>query len=152
MRTFHPFVLTRRVLPAMLAALLVACTHAQPDDANLVAFSTQLRGDQEVPPATSMGRGQLDAVLDKNTGQLRWKVSHSGLTGPVTAAHFHSPAMPGANAPVVLPLASPLPERAEGSAMLSPAQSADLLAGRWYVNLHTAAFPGGEVRGQLTPR
>lgn len=145
----------RRGLLALAALLLAACTHAQPDDAHLVAFSTSLRGDQQVPSATSMGRGQLDAVLDKDTRLFRWKLSHSGLTGPVTAAHFHGPAAPGANAPAVLPLMAPgagLPERAEGAATLSEAQAADLMAGRWYVNLHTAAFPGGELRGQLVAR
>jgi hypothetical protein len=39
----------------------------------------------------------------------------------------------------------------KGSAALSPAQVADVLAGKWYVNLHTAANPGGEVRGQVMP-
>ena len=90
----------RPAIKSVTNAAVAACTHAQPDDSHLVAFSTQLRGDQEVPPATSMGRGQFDAVLDKNSRLLRWKLSHSGLTGPVTGAHFHGPAQPGANAPV----------------------------------------------------
>lgn len=141
----------RRHLIVLALAGLAACSHAQPD-AHLMAFSTALSGDQEVPPATTLGRGQLDAVLDRTTGQLRWKLDFANLTGPVTAAHFHGPAQPGANAAVVLPLPSPLTSPAEGSAMLTQAQAAELMAGRWYVNLHTAAFPGGEIRGQLTPR
>ena len=148
----------RRSLFAWVFAL-AACTHAQPDpqasaqaDAHLATFSTVLKGDQEVPPAATLGQGQLDAVLDRNTRQLRWKLRYSGLTGPALSGHFHGPAQPGSNAGVVLPLPSPLSSPAEGSAQLTEAQAADLLAGRWYVNLHTAAHPGGEIRGQLTLR
>ena len=53
------------------------------------------------------------------------------------------------NAPVVVnfdKLVSPF----EGTATLTEAQAADLLAGRWYVNIHTASYPGGELRGQVT--
>lgn len=138
----------RSLLSLALALGAVACTHAQPDE-HLVALSAQLRGDQEVPPASTLGQGQLDAVLDHRTRLLRWKLNYTALTGPVTAGHFHGPALPGANAGVVLPLGAPLNSPAEGSATLTEAQMADLLAGRWYVNLHTAAFPGGEIRGQV---
>lgn len=141
----------RSLLSLGLAAAVVACTHAQPDD-QLVALSTQLRGAQEVPPATTMGQGQMDAVLDRRSRELRWKLSYAGLTGPATAAHFHGPALPGANAGVVLPLPSATSSPAQGAASLTEPQVTDLLAGRWYVNVHTAAFPGGEIRGQLTQR
>ena len=66
-------------------------------------------------------------------------------------AHFHGPAAAGANAGVQVPvpksaLASPM----KGTVALTDAQIADLEAGKWYFNIHTAADPGGEVRGQLT--
>ena len=63
-------------------------------------------------------------------------------------AHFHGPAMPGANAGVAVPFpnaASP----AAGETILTPVQVNDLMAGKWYVNVHTAANPGGEIRGQV---
>ena len=151
MMTLHPLRRTVLVGATLTLALVAACTHAQPD-AHLVAFSSPLRGDQEVPPATTLGQGQMDAVLDRNTRQLRWKLQFANLTGPVTGAHFHGPAQPGANAPVVLPLPNPLVSPADGATTLTEAQAAELVAGRWYVNLHTAAFPGGEIRGLLTPR
>ncbi len=154
--------LLRRSL-LILGLALAACTHAQPErsaeatseapsEAHLPTFSAQLRGEQEVPPATTLGQGQLDAVLDSRTRQLRWKLQHAHLSGPVQAAHFHGPAPPGTNAPVVLPLGPRLDSPLEGRAQLSEAQVADLVAGRWYVNLHTAAFPAGELRGQLVQR
>ena len=141
----------RSLLSLGLAGLAVACTHTQPDE-HLVALSTQLRGAQEVPAASTLGQGQLDAVLDRRTRLLRWKLNYASLTGPATAAHFHGPAQPGANAGVVVPLPAATQSPAEGSVTLTEAQVNELLAGRWYVNVHTAAFPGGEIRGQVTPR
>ena len=119
---------------------------------NTVALSTQLKAGNEVPPNASQGTGMVDAVLNKDTNLLRWKVSYSGLSGPATAAHFHGPAAAGANAGVVLPWSSPISSPMEGSATLTAGQVADLMAGRWYANIHTAANPGGELRGQITVR
>ena len=81
--------------------------------------------------------------------KLTWKGSYTGLTGPATAAHFHGPAETGKNAGVAVPIA-PATSPLEGSATLTDAQAADLMAGKWYVNVHTAANKGGEIRGQLT--
>jgi hypothetical protein len=120
--------------------------------ANLVALSTQLRAASEVPPNASQASGTVDAVLNRETNLLRWKVNYTGLSGPATAAHFHGPAAVGANAGVVLPWPNPVTSPMEGSATLTPAQAAELVAGRWYANIHTAANPGGEIRGQMMVR
>ena len=119
---------------------------------NLVALSTQLRGANQVPPVASPASGTVDAVFNRDTNQLRWKVIYTGLSGAATAAHFHGPAMAGANAGMVLPWPSPIMSPMEGSATLTAAQAAELIAGRWYANVHTAANPGGEIRGQMTVR
>ncbi len=137
----------------VLASILVAaCGGIRPaaDQSHLVAFTTQLRGANEVPPVVSAGSGQVDAVLNKDSNLLRWKLSYSNLGSRVTAGHFHGPAPVGANAGVVLPFQGPVSSPMEGSATLTAAQVADLLAGRWYANIHTAAHPGGEIRGQIT--
>ena len=117
-------------------------------DSNTATFGATLSGAAEVPPNAAAGTGSLDASLNKDTKILKWKVTYSGLTGPATMAHFHGPAMPGANATVVVPFPSAA-SPAEGSATLTPDQIADLTAGKWYVNVHTAANPGGEIRGQV---
>jgi hypothetical protein len=139
---------------ALASLLLAGCGSLQQPgkDTNLVPFTTQLRGANEVPPAATTATGQVDAVLDKNTNLLRWKLTYSGLTGPAMAGHFHGPATVGANAGVALPFPGRISSPMEGSATLTAAQAADLLAGRWYANIHTAAYPGGEIRGQMTPR
>jgi hypothetical protein len=102
----------------------------------------------EVPPKTSDGTGTVKATLDTTTKVLTWDATFSGLTGPATMAHFHGPAAAGANAGVVVPwpaAASPV----HGSKELTDAQISDLEAGKWYANVHTAANPGGEIRGQM---
>ena len=101
----------------------------------------------EVPPNASGASGTAKVDLDGNV--LKWTVTYSGTTGPVTAGHFHGPAMAGANAGVVVPFPAPLTSPITGTATLTAAQVADLKAGLWYVNLHTAANPGGELRGQV---
>jgi hypothetical protein len=63
-------------------------------------------------------------------------------------AHFHGPAAPDKNAAVALPIV-PSTSPFEGSATLTDPQAAQLMAGQWYVNVHTAAFPAGEIRGQV---
>jgi len=135
------------------AAGTVLLASAAPSYAAAMQFKADLKGSSEVPPNQTAGTGTVTAEYDPATKQLTWSGSYSGLTGPVTAAHFHGPAEAGKNAGVAIWISekgSPFPSPFKGSATLTDAQAADLMAGLWYVNLHTAANPGGELRGQLT--
>ena len=130
------------------AALLVLVGGAA--SAATLHFSANLKGADETPPNATAGTGAVDATLDTSSNSFSYKVTYAGLTGPAVAAHFHGPAAPGASAPPVVPvpkaaLANPM----SGTAILTAAQVTDLEAGRWYFNIHTAANPGGEVRGQV---
>lgn len=116
--------------------------------AGSVSFSAMLSSAAEVPVNTSTATGRLDATLDKASNALRWTLTYSGLTGPATMGHFHGPALPGANAGVVVPFPNATSPGA-GEAILTPTQLSDLMAGKWYANVHTAANPGGEIRGQV---
>lgn len=142
----------RAIHRAFLAAMLglgVSFAIAQ-TSASSSAMTTRLSGESEVPPVVTGGRGSFEANLNRQANVLNWTLTYSGLSGPVTAAHFHGPAMPGENAGVALPLSGSLASPMSGTVSLTPAQAADLIAGKWYVNLHTAANPNGEIRGQLT--
>jgi hypothetical protein len=83
---------------------------------------------------------------------LKWNVSYSGLSGPATAGHIHGPAAPGANAGVMVPFSNVSSSPFSGQAQITPAQAAEIAAGRTYVNIHTAKSPAGEIRGQLQKR
>ena len=137
------FVLTGAVAGLIATALLAPAAHAATEK-----FHATLNGASEVPPTDSKGMGTLDAALDTSTKMLTWTLSYSGLSGPAKAAHFHGPAAAGANAGVALPIKDPA-SGAKGSATLTEAQMADLQAGKWYVNVHAAAHPAGEIRGQV---
>lgn len=131
------------------AAALTGC--GMMSSSNIATFSGTLNGASEVPPNATSGSGTAQATLDKNTNLLKYRITYSGLTGPATAAHFHGPATVGANAGVAVPFANPA-SPIEGQITLTPAQAADLLAGKWYANIHTAANAPGEIRGQMLPR
>lgn len=125
---------------------LVACTSSEP---SVVNMTTALNATQEVPPTNSPAVGQGVLTFDRESRQLTWNIEYAGLSAPLQAAHFHGPAAPGANAGVQVPIQvgpSPL----KGSATLTETQAQLLTGGRMYVNLHTANFPGGEIRGQVS--
>jgi hypothetical protein len=139
----------RLLIATCLAA--TALVTAVPATADVIHFSTKLTGASETPPNDSKGAGAAEATLDTKTRKLTWTVSYSGLSGPATMAHFHGPAPAGKAAPVAVPLTPPLASPVKGSATLTDTQIGDLRGGLWYVNVHTAKDPGGEIRGQLAP-
>ena len=132
----------------MLAALALA-TVAMSAPAFADKMKATLNAASEVPPNASPATGTADIDFDPATKKLSWKMTYTGLTGPATMAHFHGPAEPGKNAGVAVPIA-PASSPSEGSATLTDAQAADLVAGKYYVNVHTDANKGGEIRGQVT--
>jgi hypothetical protein len=118
------------------------------------SFTVQLTGAQQVPPVTTPGSGTANLTYDPGTRVVTWSVTYSGLSAPVTMAHFHGPAAAGANGAVVIWIskkgeaaASPI----TGQETLTPEQAQQFVAGQWYVNVHTQAHPAGEIRGQVMP-
>jgi len=131
-----------------LGVISGAAFAALPAAAETIALKADLKAANEVPPNTSTATGQAEATFDNASRTLTWTVTYSGLSGPAAGAHFHGPGEAGKNAGIVLPFQSPT-SPIKGSQVLTEPQAADLLAGKWYVNIHTAANPGGEIRGQM---
>jgi hypothetical protein len=117
--------------------------------------SMKTLGAQLTSTTNPQAKGDATVMVDPATKTAKWRVNYSGLSGPATMAHFHGPAAPGQNAPPVVwlsPQGQPVPPNTiEGQATLNEQQMADLMAGKYYINVHTAANPGGEIRGQVTP-
>jgi hypothetical protein len=140
------------VVLALAGAMLAGCGAMRPSQSTEI-FEATLSGGEEVPAKTTGGSGTAEVHYNRNTSMLRYKVSYSGMTGPVTAAHIHGPAAPGANAGVLVPFTGALNVSPfEGEVHVTPEQAAQIASGQTYVNLHTAQNPGGEVRGQLRAR
>ena len=135
----------------LTAAALLALTPAA--FAASESFTADLKPSSEVPATDSKGSGLLTATYDTASKKLTYSVSYKGLSGPAVAAHFHGPADAKTNAGVVVPVPAPasggLMSPLKGEATLTDAQAADLAAGKWYFNVHTAANKGGEIRGQV---
>lgn len=138
----------RALAPIVAAFLLMAI--AAPAHAERIRMSANLDGVSESPPVDSPATATATVWFDKETGMVTWDVYWSGLSGPPTAAHFHGPASKNNNADVQVDLGgngfhSPF----RGSAALNEEQADQLLSGKWYINIHTAAHPDGEIRGQV---
>lgn len=131
------------------AVMLAAIAIASPASAEKMTMKLNLTGASEVPPNDSAAKGTADVTYDTASKMLTWKVTYSGLTGPATMAHFHGPAEPGKNAGVMVPFKD-VASGAEGSATLTDDQAAALKDGKMYINVHTKAHPGGEIRAQVT--
>ncbi|MBX3587315.1 MAG: CHRD domain-containing protein [Ramlibacter sp.] len=144
--------LLRSALAAGLVALVTAGCGSMRPSQKIDIYEARLSGAQEVPANNSTGSGQAELKWNRSSNVLDWKVTYTGLSGEVTGAHIHGPAGPGQNAGVVIPFMTGLSGTITGQTNLTTAQAADLASGRWYVNVHTSAFPGGEIRGQLSER
>jgi hypothetical protein len=134
-------------------------------NAGLISWTSSLDGSQEAPAVDTTATGYGMGTVDSVTGALTWDVILVGniagqvgaLSGEPIAAHFHNGA-PGTNGVVVVDLFA-APNVAVtyengatfvGSAMLTAAELAEMLAGNFYINIHTVENPGGEIRGQVS--
>jgi hypothetical protein len=141
-RAAHP------ALSALLASALLAVS-VYPGLASAQQVKVTLSGDQEVPAVKTAGAGTgtITVAADKS---VSGSVTTTGVAG--TMAHIHE-AAPGKNGPVVIPLSKSGDSTwsVPAGAKLTDAQFSSFKAGNLYVNVHSAANQGGEVRGQLKP-
>ena len=167
----------RRLIALISAATLllgVAGVTMANGDSNRNSFKARLTGYQEVPAVNTAGQGSLKASVNSAGTVLTYTLTYTGLSGPAGAAHIHF-AQPGVTGGVVLWLcggggkpACPAAGVAitgtvtAGDAAALPGVAAQgmaagdltavlkaMRAGVAYANVHTAAFGGGEIRGQI---
>jgi hypothetical protein len=124
--------------------LLASCQSMAP---MMGGEQVSLRGASEVPPVTTSASGS-GTVTIKDDRSVSAKITVTGMTA--TAAHIHEAAA-GANGPVIVPFTKTADNTFEAppGAKLTDAQYASYKAGKLYVNVHSAAYPGGEIRAQL---
>jgi hypothetical protein len=132
---------------AGLASALLFSVAAQ---AEMLTFKADMLGATEVPATDSAGKGTAELTVDTDAKKVSWTMSVDGLTGEATAAHTHGPASATETAPPVIDMSGAM--MMKGSADITDAQLADMKAGKYYVNVHTAKFPDGEIRGQLAAK
>lgn len=110
-------------------------------------FTASLQGGQETPPNSSTGAGTATLLLSPDETTARVSLNFSGLTSAETDAHIHGPAGPGVVGVILFPL--PAGNVSDFLISLTPTDVTNLKNGQLYVNVHTANFPNGEIRGQF---
>jgi hypothetical protein len=125
----------------------VSCKDDKEKENSILTFQAALNGMNEVPPNGSTSTGEATLTYDTLAKKFDIVVKYNGITP--TAGHIHKGA-PGIAGGVVFgftnPLSSPI---TYSSPVLTDEQRNDLYSGQYYVNLHSSAFPNGEIRGQL---
>ena len=94
------------------------------------------------------GIGAIFGIYDSDSNLLNYNLTWSDLTSQVTVAHFHLGA-PGVSGSVQLAIPDTTSPSVGTDILLDQSQEDNLLAGDWYVNIHTDNFGGGEIRGQV---
>jgi hypothetical protein len=134
------------ILTFVSALLLAPVAKADPP----IHFYAELSPDEESFTTESKATGHGDFTLDRDTLKLSWRVQFKDLGSAPTGAHIHGPQRPGNNSNPVFDLApSGLTSPLIGSVVLNDGQLQNLLAGRYYVNIMTANYKEGELRGQI---
>lgn len=138
-----------RYFPVLALGLTLIAGSALAETKTVTVAMTEA---QEVPPHEGKGAGTATFTIDTAAKTVSWKVDWHDLSSDANAAHIHGPASPTTNAGVVVNLApNGMKMPLEGSAPLTDAQLADLMAGKDYINVHTSVNKGGEIRGQIAP-
>ena len=147
-------------LTALLLSLplfiLISCKDdtEEVEKENIYYGTITMTGAQETPPITTAATGTIDANYNRFTKTLSYTVTFSGLVDSAVAAHIHGLGEIGVTAPPVQTFAN-FPRRKQGSYSGSlffdgvKFTEEDLLANRYYINIHSKTFSNGEIRGQL---
>lgn len=143
---------------ALLLGLASSCKKKDSNpylDDNIVKSGLPVSGAQQVPVVSTTGSAMMDVAYSPSTQVLNYNLRWSDLSSDITAMHIHGPADPGQNAGVLVPITNYLSTQRNGQLSGKVTldnvtmKQADLIAGKWYINIHTASHPNGEIRGQI---
>lgn len=144
------------VLFSLFIMAISSCERDEWGDFAVEINDVLMSGGQESPANSSSATGNIDATYNKETKILSYNVTWSGLSGNVTGMHIHGATDPGFNAGVLQGFSLGSNNKPSGTytgSVIVDGQvirEEDLLAGKLYINIHSALYPGGEIRGQLT--
>lgn len=141
----------------LLAGLATATSSCKKDDtttptSTTMAISGDMTGANSVPAATTSGKGTVTGTFVKDSkggGALNYSIAYSDLSGPVAAGHFHIGAPGVASKEIPVSFTNVQTSPITGTAILTPAQTDELLKGNFYANLHTAKYGDGEIRANV---
>ncbi|MEA5401303.1 CHRD domain-containing protein [Arcicella sp. DC2W] len=139
----------KRILLSLLLSsfFLVSSCKSEDEVSPEVKFNVSLNGSLEVPANTSTATGSFVGTYNKTTKVISYTINYNGITP--TAWHIHKGAV-GVNGGVIFALGTTFNTAfSSKTAALTAEQETDLMAGNYYVNIHSASKPGGEIRGQL---
>jgi hypothetical protein len=142
-------------LSVFLLSILAGCEKDENPQADMYNISATMNPGQETGTlnGSPSGSGTTTGTYNADNNTLQYNITWTGLTAQASAGHFHGPALAGENAGPIVTLTlnnTGTSGNASGSTTLTDAQETDLLAGKWYVNIHTATNTGGEIRGQVS--
>ncbi len=129
-----------------LAIITAGLLATGPAFADMMKFKVTLDGKSVVPPIETKANGTADVTVDTTAKTITWTIKSADLSGPPVAAHFHGPADVGADAPPEIDISKMVDT---GTAPITDDIVAQINAGKVYLNIHTAKFPDGEIRGQV---
>jgi hypothetical protein len=169
--------MSKAKIAVLLSSVLVLALAAIPAQAQGGTAATVLRGFEEVPALSTLGRGTFTAIINADGTEMTYELHYSRLTGTPTQAHLHF-GQKGVNGGIMIFLCSNLGNGPAGT-QACPAGEANLTGtihasdvvasaaaqgvapgelfaplrgirgGVVYANVHSTVFPGGEIRGQV---
>jgi hypothetical protein len=153
MSSLRKFAAASMILTSSLFLISSCDTNDDGTNDNVYTISGSGSGSQEVPAVATSATATLTGTYNASNNRLDYTINWTGLSGVISVAHFHGPAMAGASAGPIHDInitTNGVNGSTSGSVTVADSTESHLLNGKVYYNLHTIANPNGEVRGQVS--